>query len=470
MTGFLISQTPPKLVQIGSMTTTSSENTELPAVLEDMLDRPWTVYQHDRAVFDAIAPEVQDRFRLKAARRYLTRKAGEIPVVGELLGSNDPESIATLNDLVPFLLDEDAYKSYDPAWLDHGDYTALTKWMGHFTRRDYSSVDMAGCGSISEWCERLLDQTGDRICHSSGTSGTLSFVPRSVRDSTLFADALMWNFQSPAYGAARAFFPDEVNDITLFVPVPRQMFRITTSHFNMLEQRYHTPPVQAFDMTSPPEFAIAQGKMRKAARQGDPDAALKDPIVAAWRERVLQTEAEMPTRMADWLNNLIANFQGHRIIFQGSFDMAWAVAQEMKKRGVTAAFDHRSIFAVIGGVKDGSSIPEDWQEQFQEIMGVSPNSFNAGWGMSEVNGGLRQCPSGQLHFPPHIIGFLLEPGTRNPLPRQGTQTGQLAILEVVSEDCWGGMVSGDGVTIDWDSQCACGRPGPLLEPSSIHRV
>jgi hypothetical protein len=78
----------------------------------------------------------------------------------------------------------------------------------------------------------------------------------------------------------------------------------------------------------------------------------------------------------------------------------------------------------------------------------------------------RRCD----HFLPTTIPLLLEPNTRNVLPRTGTQTGQLAMLELISEDSWGGMIAGDAATIHWDRDCDCGRHGPLMEPDSIRRI
>src|SRR5206468_12733912 len=141
-----------------------------------------------------------------------------------------------------------------PEWLDVGDYEALTAWLGRFTANDYSRVDMRGCRNLTEWCQRILDQTGDMVSHSSGTSGTLSFVPRSREDQELFADALMWNFQDQHIGGRRLFFPGQSNDIVLFSPNPRRMFRITTGIYDALERRYMTPPVQALDVEQRPEF------------------------------------------------------------------------------------------------------------------------------------------------------------------------------------------------------------------------
>jgi hypothetical protein len=285
----------------------------------------------------------------------------------------------------------------------------------------------------------------------------------------MFTDALMWNFQPQDYGGRRLFRPGEPSGHTFFSTTPKRQFRITAAMYASLEARYLTR-VEAFDIFLSPEFAITQGKLRTASRRGNVEAALADPLVVAHREEVAAHERDLPDLLEHWTRNLVENFKGQRIIYQGSFDMAWQLAQHFRAHGISNAFDPQSLFSMSGGVKDGTILPDDWKQQFRESVGVPPSAFRLGWGMSEVNGGARLCPGGRLHFPPHLIPFLLEPNSRRPLPRRGVQRGQIAMMELVSQDNWGGMISGDGAVIDWDSPCACGRPGPLMDPESISRI
>ena len=69
--------------------------------------------------------------------------------------------------------------------------------------------------------------------------------------------------------------------------------------------------------------------------------------------------------------------------------------------------------------------------------------------------------------PPYIIPFVLDPESGKRLPRQGTQTGRFAFMDLIAESYWPGMVTGDKVTIEWDRQCACGRKGAYVHDSVI---
>ncbi len=431
--------------------------------LHDHLEAPGNLLLHPQSSLESFSRREIEDFQLAAARMRLQRHGERIPVIAKMLDRRDPASFERFDDFVPLLLEEDAYKGYEPAWIDNGEFDRLTHWLGSLSTHDLSNVDMDGCSSLSEWCRRLDEQAGIFVCHSSGTSGTLSFVPRSQRDRDLTVDHVVWYSQP-------LFQPNQRNDVTYFCMQARRQYRITQPIYDGLEQRYRINPVQALTDFLGPEFFITQGRLRKATASGTLDACLKSSLVRTHREAVERYQRDLPELINRWTDNLVENHRGRRIFFQGSFDKAWQITQRFRQMGITGAFAPESVFSLFGGVKDGSRLPDDWQEQFRQAMGVDPDHLVFGWGMSEMTGALLRCPHGMFHFMVQMIPFLLEPGTRRPLPRTGVQTGQLAILELISEDCWGGVISGDCATVHWDRACNCGRDGPLLDPQSIRRL
>jgi hypothetical protein len=86
-----------------------------------------------------------------------------------------------------------------------------------------------------------------------------------------------------------------------------------------------------------------------------------------------------------------------------------------------------------------------------------------GYGMSETLGGAMACELGNYHSLASSILYILDLETGDPLPRQGTQTGRHAFIDLNAESYWGGFVTGDKVTVTWD-RCACGRNGPYFHP------
>jgi hypothetical protein len=83
--------------------------------------------------------------------------------------------------------------------------------------------------------------------------------------------------------------------------------------------------------------------------------------------------------------------------------------------------------------------------------------------MTESTATCRLCTHGWFHWPPSLVLFLLDPDTGKPLPRSGVQTGRLALFDLSVSTHWGGAITGDQITVDWDTICPCGRVGPRLK-------
>jgi hypothetical protein len=68
---------------------------------------------------------------------------------------------------------------------------------------------------------------------------------------------------------------------------------------------------------------------------------------------------------------------------------------------------------------------------------------------------------------PWIIPFVLDPETSEPRPRTGVQVGRAAVYDVLNRSHWGGVISGDEVTVDWDLVCPCGQTSVAFEHDII---
>src|SRR3546814_1659182 len=72
-----------------------------------------------------------------------------------------------------------AYKSYPLSFLERNRFDALTRWLDGLTAIDLSGVDVSGIDSIDDWLRRLEETTELKVNHTFGTTGKLSFVPRT---------------------------------------------------------------------------------------------------------------------------------------------------------------------------------------------------------------------------------------------------------------------------------------------------
>ena len=64
------------------------------------------------------------------------------------------------------------------------------------------------------------------------------------------------------------------------------------------------------------------------------------------------------------------------------------------------------------------------------------------YGMSECMGVAPLCSHGHFHFMPWMVGILVDKDAKE-LPREGVQTGRLALFDLLAETYWGGFISGD---------------------------
>ena len=84
-------------------------------------------------------------------------------------------------------------------------------------------------------------------------------------------------------------------------------------------------------------------------------------------------------------------------------------------------------------------------------------------GMSEIGAFHWGCREKKYHVQPYVVPFLLDPETSAPLPRKGRQTGRAAFYDILNRSHWGGIISGDEITIDWDTPCPCGLQRVAIE-------
>ena len=85
------------------------------------------------------------------------------------------------------------------------------------------------------------------------------------------------------------------------------------------------------------------------------------------------------------------------------------------------------------------------------------------YGMTEMNSFSVLCDHDHYHVLPWVTVFQLDLETGQPLPRKGVQTGRAAFFDMTQDSTWGGLITGDLVTIDWDNQCKCGRTSVSLQ-------
>src|SRR5262245_43824847 len=116
--------------------------------------------------------------QLAALRRRFETLRPKIEALDKLASRQGVEKLEQLDDVVPVLFDHRVYKSYPLSLIEKRQFPRLTKWLDRLTAHDLTAIPLDGVDSVDAWLSRL-DEHGMLVGHSTGTTGKLSFIPRS---------------------------------------------------------------------------------------------------------------------------------------------------------------------------------------------------------------------------------------------------------------------------------------------------
>ncbi|QQQ19780.1 hypothetical protein JIP62_06760 [Brevundimonas vitis] len=406
------------------------------AVHEDVFDRPW--------------PDIEAR-QLEAARELFVERRDQIPVLRRRADDSGVTEIRTLDDLVPLLFAHTAYKSYPPSFVAQGRWDRLLQWMQTLSVAKVTDVDVEGVTDVDDWMERLR-AAGHMVLATSGSGGKVSFLNHTREDAEKkrrhYRRMSGWPFvkadnsrvvflTSPSRGPNSAIEaaqnsaavwarPGEAHFLT---DEPLRLADISASA--ALNQR------MAEGTATPAEIEAAQAEARA---RGERMSAAMDVFV----DKILAHRHEPIVVSALWAQHM-------------------SIIERARARGIPDGGFHPDSLVSAGGGLKGVALPADYREQVDRFYGKVIR--NNAYGMTEMAQTCPKCQCGRYHRPPGLIWLLLDRDGERRLTADdgvdGVVEGRFAFLDLLYEGRWGGLISGDKVTIDF-KDCPCGRPGPTI--------
>jgi hypothetical protein len=386
--------------------------------------------------------------------RRFEQQREAIPMVAKLAGRQGLTSVEDFDDIVPLLFEHTMYKSYPLALLERQQFDKLTTWVSKLASVDVSAVDVSGCDSIDSWLTLLNEQSDLDVVFSSGTSGTMSFFPWTVRDLELKwrlgRIAYLQRFGSPPQ---RMMLEDPYHLITTTLRSRRNYFR---AFFSLGQDEY-------FHMRNPAGYNADMmwlaARLRLAAARGDVSRVQVPSSLLARRHELERAQAQEPELETAW-NKTLESLKGERIMWMAFPHELYQFAAPFVERGERWGFSPDSSILLVGGPK-GNVLPPDWRTTVERFLEAPPRSS---YGMTELSLMSLECENGRYHVPPWIIPFVLDPETSKLLPRVGAQRGRGAWFDLAPSDHWGGFITGDEVEVEFDAQCGCGATTFHLAP------
>lgn len=416
-------------------------------------------------------PEIRE-LQLAAVRSRFEALRPRVALLDRLATRSRVDQIDSFADAAGLLYPTNVYKSYAFEWLADGEYDRLTRWLQQLTAHDLSVVQLGGVDSLDSWFAAIEAATDLRVCHSSSTSGKLSFVPRGVDEWVRRAATLPMALE--AAGSDDGPRHVSFDGLPLVLPFYRSGHSAAIMHYDWFV-RVHTDPEGTHPervLTLHPgalssDLMVLAGRLRSGQLSGDPRLLdLPARLLGRRDELTALLEGTTGEQMAAFVGAAAERFGGRRAIVTGVWPTMVDAAAASLALGLRRVFDPES-FVISGGGEKGRTLPENAADMVHEWTGVP--RVEEGYGMSELMGMNARCSAGRFHVNPWLVPYVLDVDSLDPLPSEGRVTGRLAGIDLMASSYWSGFISTDLVTMTWDPRCACGREGPYLD-AEIRRV
>lgn len=432
----------------------------------NLCENPAEYFSYSINEMFSLEREEIERVQLSVLKHRFDHLRESIPMLKALVESIGTDKIENFDDVVPLLFDHTVYKSYPPSLLAKNRFDAITRWLGKLTTQDLSKVDVSDCECIDDWIDTLDRETPLMVSHSSGTSGTVSFLPILAEDFRRSASCWPVMFLQK-FGEPQSYH-GECPNLNIVAFEYRSSRRSSGRYSDFLcefiaggEERYHAlhPTKMSADMM------YLAGKIRLAQAKGQSLESLEiSPKLMERRAEFAEIEASAGDKIEPFFEQIKDKLAGQPTFIMSFLNVLVGLVDSAKAKGQENIFSEESVVFTSGGNK-GAEIADDWEQQVKTVTGA--HHIAQAYGMSEIMGLNPRCDHGHYHMVPWVIPFVLDPDTRQPLPRAGTVTGRAAFFDLGCKSHWGGFVSGDEITVHWDDQCPCGMKGVFLEESII---
>ena len=422
-------------------------------------DDPAAYFGNSYTKAHSVPKEKLESLQLAGLQQRFSDLKEQIPFLDKLAAAEGVKSIDQIDDIVPLLFLHTTYKSYPAKILNENRFGQLNAWMNKLTAANLGKLDAEKCESIDDWINGMHNAAGVMPWVSSGTSGKMTFYPHSAVEMDRFARTypmmLLQNFGEDPDPLLEA----EVHEVWPFYRYPgggmNLDFDLRIKY--MLggdEGRFHAlfPSAGSLDI----RFLQAQQRLGKLENFDEMDLS---PAMAARAEQAQKMEQEMPTQLGDFMSQCTEELNGKSVLMLGTWPMMYHLASQGLAAGKEGVFAPNSRI-MAGGGRKGTVLPDNWRDDVCRFMGVE--KLGGLYGMTECLARHMEFEEGHYHICPWIVPFLLDPDSSKPLKKKGRQTGRFAFFDLLADSHWGGVVTGDRLTIEWSEPTPSGHPAPYI--------
>jgi hypothetical protein len=389
--------------------------------------------------------------QLAAADESLRRCRDRIKALDRRATEAGVDRIGAPDHLVGLLFSHSTYKSYPDTFIRKGNWSGLGRWLDTLSVRPVTGISYDGVADIDDWVARLHDSGHYPMC-SSGTTGKPSLVPTTPADHDALRTGYLAGLRSMTDvhpdGSRRAFLAVPRGATTA---VQLAMTGVAGDLAGSDRIRFLSEePMLLKDLNRMGEFrqAVADG----TARPGE---------IAAFEQAARERGTRMTAQLEAFVDSVLEH-RGEPLFIAAAYGMMWRIVELGRARGLKDGSFHPDTRAFCGGGLKGVQAPADFKDQIRRFLGPGIGVLDA-YGMSELNGPFAACSKGRYHVPPTTILLPLDKSGTELLraTEDGSITCRCAALDLMVDGRWGGVISGDRVSVEYRS-CECGRTSPAV--------
>jgi hypothetical protein len=389
--------------------------------------------------------------------RFLERRDA-IKLLGHRAREAALEEVRSYEDVVPLLFPHTAYKSYPETFLTEARWDRLAKWLDTVSTYRVPPIDRTQIADMDGWVDEL-QESGHFVSCSSGTTGKSAMLVASHIDMAWCKKEAIAAY---AWGSGIEPARDRLMiGMAAVATVPRNTVT-GEAYVSALQDpdvprfTYPVPPITVGGITQMVVLrkAIADG----TARPGDIE---KYETVSASRQKAVDEAVGITAKAA-------IESRGRKLHVTGLWLGLYTVAKAVRDMGYGGKDFHSENSIYVGGGLKRAKLPDDYREFVYETFNISPERNYQNYSMQELHSGMPRCQKGlRYHIPPWIVPLILDKEGDSLLPMgRDEYEGRAAFFDLSIDGRWGGVISGDKVSIDF-SPCACGNRSPTIRDNIV---
>jgi hypothetical protein len=400
--------------------------------------------------FDLSAADLLPR-QIEAANELLQDRVGRIRLLRNRAEASGITSIREPEDIVPLLFAHTAYKSYPEAWLTERKWDRLGKWLETVSSHPITGVDVGDVRDIDDWIDRL-QAAGHFVSCSSGTTGKSAMMNGSAAD-------MEWSRGDSVGSFSWGSGVNPAQDRKIFGLAPVASVPRNLVIRDALVKAYGLPGLTPFIYPVPP-ITIGQITGMVALRKSMADGTAKPADIAAYEANSARRQQALDDAVGVCAEALV-QARSDKLFLSGMWASLYKVAEAVRARGFGGKDFHEDNSIYIGGGLKGAVLPPNYRQFVFETFNLSPSRVFQMYGMQEINTGMPRCAAGRYHVAPWLMCLMLDQSGEKLIPAVGEVEGRAAFFDLSLEGRWGGVISGDKITVNY-GKCECGNRSPSI--------